>query len=273
MSNSDGGGKDMTDETMITICKQIWDKYGYTDEYSLEIMSYKHIMEKAEFSSCKQAMKSILRYFQPEWFLEELVLNPYDLDEQGNIVVDGDDNNVNDNGDESGNDDDGDKNGHNGDGDDGGDDDDADDENNIVVDGDDNNVNDNGDESGNDDDGDKNGHNDDDGGDDDDADDENNDADENEIEEIDESKDEAGEDEDEDEDDEDDEQRKSWKKTFNKPIGKEIFKKLKSLFADKSEGFIKYCLSDGCFNENDAYAHSLWISDTAVILIKQFYEL
>ena len=67
--------------------------------------------------------------------------------------------------------------------------------------------------------------------------------------------------------------RTLWKDKVNKPLAEGIYKKLKALFADGSEHFIQYNLSDGCFNENFEYGHYLFVSDTAVFYNKQFYEL
>jgi hypothetical protein len=65
----------------------------------------------------------------------------------------------------------------------------------------------------------------------------------------------------------------AWKTKINKRLPVDLHREIKAFFADGSEQFIKYHLSDGCFNENFQYAHSLLISDTAVFHVKQFYEL
>jgi hypothetical protein len=168
--------KDENDTTASELCKMLWELFGYTDECALEITSHKDVLEKAKLLSKQEAMTSILKTLQPDWFLEELKIEEFELDEDGKISGGGNEK-------------------------------------------------------------------------------------------------EKDSDDDDDDDDEEDDDYNSWKINFNKPLSKDVYQKMKAVFADKSEQFIEYYLSDGCFNENDPVAHSLVISDVAVYHIKQLYAL
>lgn len=58
-----------------------------------------------------------------------------------------------------------------------------------------------------------------------------------------------------------------------RPLSLGIYDELKEIFAEKSDNFISYCLTNGCFNENEQYGYFMLISDTAVFHVKQIFVL
>ena len=203
-------GKEQSDTTMREMCEKIWEKFGGKDEDScrLKVTSVEEVMKLACYIQRKEALMQVIDAFQPYWFLEVLMIDGYNLDENGNIVYE------------------------------------------------------QGEESAQ----------------------EGNDIPEEELGDISQST--------------ADrpisilgsffrstqssaaasifgpfDNRTLWKNKVNKPLSKGVYKKLKALFADRSEHFIQYNLSDGCDNENFQYGHYMLISDTAVFYNKQFYDL
>ena len=60
---------------------------------------------------------------------------------------------------------------------------------------------------------------------------------------------------------------------INHRLPVDLYYQLKALFADKSQHFIEYDLSDGCFDENQTYGHILYISCTAALYIVEHYDV
>lgn len=170
-------GKDQQDPAIDKLCETLWEMFGFMDDNALEITSHHDVLKHVRYISKEGAMESILRTLQPYWFVDELKIEPYELDEDGRILNGGGE------------------------------------------------------------------------------------------------REEEEDDNDDDDDDDDEDKYNAWKETFNEPLSLDTYKQVKAIFADKSENFIEYYLSDGCFNENDRFAHSLVISDTAVYHIQQIYDL
>ena len=290
-------GKDKDDVTMVEMCKLLWEKYGYVNEYALEITSYKNVMELATYQPVQSAMKTILISFQPFWYLEALGVEEYELDDEGNIIdgkkgLDREDSDEDDE-EEKGEED------KEEDGDEEDEDDDAEeqegggediekeeeqDENAMEEDevAEEQEKGEEDKEEGGNEEGEEQEEGEEDNEEEEEEDEEQEkgeeDKEEGKEEGADEENEEVGEQEDEDEDeeeeeDEDERERNSWKLTFNKLLSRKVYRELKAIVADGSDNFIEYLLSDGCMNENDSFAYSLIISDTAVVNVKQVYEL
>ena len=71
----------------------------------------------------------------------------------------------------------------------------------------------------------------------------------------------------------DDFERPTWRSVINHRLPVDLYCQLKALFAEKSQHFIEYRMSEGCINENYEYGHFLYISCTAALYVVRYYNL